>query len=91
MNPTRVVVAGNSFDDTWSEPFRWQHARGVMLLGDVVNGTRHTFANAISTDGRVICGQSVLRRGFAPPAAGARIGLDDSSDAGGRREQCASV
>ena len=64
MNPTRVVVAGNSFDDTSSEPFRWQSARGLMLLGDVANGTRHTFANAISTDGRVICGQSVLATGL---------------------------
>jgi uncharacterized membrane protein len=65
MNPTRVVVAGNSFDDTSSEPFRWQPARGLTLLGDVANGTRHTVANAISTDGRVICGQSVLATGFA--------------------------
>ena len=74
MNPTRVVVAGNSFDDTSSEPFRWQPGRGLRLLGDVANGTRHTLANAISTDGRVICGQTSWRPGFAPPVAGARIG-----------------
>jgi uncharacterized membrane protein len=64
MNPTRVVVAGNSFDDTASEPFRWQPGRGLTLLGDVGNGTGHTVANAISTDGRVICGQSILATGL---------------------------
>ena len=64
MNPTREVVAGNSITPTSSEPFRWQPGRGVLTLGDVPNGTGHTVANAISTDGRTVCGETLLATGF---------------------------
>lgn len=63
LTPDGAVVVGNSFLDSQSEPFRWEDTTGPVLLGDAPRGTGRTVANAISADGRRICGVTRLDTG----------------------------
>ncbi len=63
LTPDGAVVVGNSFIDSQSEPFRWESTTGPVLLGDAPRGTGRTIANAISADGRRICGVTHLDSG----------------------------